>query len=163
MKRLIIIVMVGLAMAPAVAQQTVINDPNVVLRTVSGFHGVSVSNSIDVYLSAGDHETVAVSAADTKWRDRIRTEVKDGILNIWLDHENWFNWGIDHRKMRVYISFTSLDKVSGSGASNIYVDGVIAGNSLEISLSGACDFKGAIKVGVLKLDQSGASDARIVG
>jgi hypothetical protein len=165
MKRLIIIVIAGLFMAPAVGQQTgqtVINDPHAVLRDVKGYHGINVSNAIDVYLSAGDQETVAVSAVDTKWRDRIRTEVKDGILHIWVDHEGW-SWGGGSRKMRAYVSFKALDKVSASGASNVYVDGVITGPYLEISLSGASDFKGAIKVGELKLDQTGASDARIVG
>jgi len=148
---------------PAMSQQTVINDPNAVVRDVRGFHGVSVSNAIDVYLSAGSQETVAVSAADVKWRDRIHTEVKDGILHIWLDHENWFSWGEKNRKMRVYVSFISLDKVAGSGATNIYVDGVIECSNLEISLAGASDFKGAIKTGTLQLNLSGASDARIVG
>jgi len=150
-------------MLPAMAQQTVINDPNAVVRDVKGYHGISVSNAIDVYLSAGNKETVAVSAADIKWRDRIRTEVKDGILNIWLDHEKWFNWSDKGRKLRVYVSFTSLDKIKGAGATNIYVDGVIESSNLDISLAGASDFKGTIKVGTLQLDLSGASDARIVG
>jgi hypothetical protein len=150
-------------MWPATAQQTIINDPNAVVRDVKGYHGISISNAIDVYLSAGNQETVAVSAADVKWRDNIRTEVKDGVLRIWLDHEKWFNWADKSRKLRVYVSFVKLDKISGSGATNIYVDGVIESTKLEISLAGASDFKGAIKVGALLLDLSGASDARIVG
>ena len=163
MKHLIIIAILGLAIAPAMAQKTVINDPNAALRAVKGFHGITVSNAIDVYLSAGDQQTVAVSAVDTKWRDRIRTEVKDGILNIWVEREGWLNWGMTNHKLKVYIAFTDLDKLSASGASNIYVDGVISGSSLDISLSGASDFKGAIFVGQLKLNQSGASDAHIAG
>jgi len=163
MKRIIIIVITWLAILPAMAQQTVINDPNAVLRDVKGFHGVNVSNAVDVYLSAGNQETVAVSAADVKWRDRIRTEVKDGILHIWLEKENWLKWGERNRKLRVYVSFTALDQVTGSGATNIYVDGVIQSNSLDISLAGASDFKGTIKAGRLQLNLSGASDARIVG
>ncbi|MDO6429818.1 head GIN domain-containing protein [Flavitalea sp. BT771] len=163
MKRLIIIAMLGLGLVPAMAQQpTVINDPNVELRPVNEFHGVSVSDGIDVYLSQGSQETVAASADEIRWRDRIRTEVKDGILKIWLDRKG-FTWSIGGKKMRVYIGFTSLDKLSASGASNMYVDGVIAASSLNIDLSGASDFKGAINVGALKLDLSGASDAHITG
>jgi len=163
MKRIIIIALAWLAVLPAMAQQTIINDPNAVVRDVKGFHGVSVSNAIDVYLSAGSQETVAVSAADVKWRDRIRTEVRDGILHIWLDHESWFNWGEKNRKMKAYVSFTRLDRIGGAGATNIYVDGVIESSNLDISLAGASDFKGTIKVGTLQLNLSGASDARIVG
>jgi hypothetical protein len=132
------------------------------VRPVKGFHGINVSNAIDVYLSQGDQETVAVSAAEIKWRDRIRTEVVDGILKIWLDNKG-FSWSSGNKKMKAYISFTTLDKLTASGASDVYVDGVISSSRLDINLSGASDFKGAIKVGELKLDQSGASDAHITG
>jgi len=162
MKRFIIIAMLGLGLIPAMAQKTVINDPNVELRSAKGYHGVSVSDGIDVYLSQGDQETVAVSAEEIKWRDRIRTEVKNGILTIWLDRKG-FTWSNGNKKMKAYVSFTSLDRLSVSGASNMYVDGVIATRSLNIDLAGASDFKGAINVDELKLDLSGASDARITG
>jgi len=144
------------------AQKTVINDPNVELRTAGGYHGVSVSDAIDVFLSKGDVETVAVSAADLEWRDHLRTEIKDGVLNIWLDRKGLGRNSGD-RKLRAYVSFTTLDKLSASGGSNIYVDGVITCNKLDIDLSGNSDFKGAINVSELKLDLSGASDAQITG
>jgi len=163
MKRLIIIAMFGLGLVPAMAQQpTVVNDPNVELRPAAAFHGVSVSDGIDVYLSQGSQQTVAVSADEIRWRDRIRTEVQDGVLKIWLDRKG-FSWRIGGKKMRAYVGFTSLDKLHASGASNMYVDGVIAASSLDIDLAGASDFKGAINVGALKLDLSGASDAHITG
>ena len=142
------------------AQKTVIEDPNAVLRPVKGYHGIEVSSAISLYLSPGDQETVAVSARDVKWRDRIRTEVVDGILKIWLDAKGW---SLGNNKLKAYVSFTTLDKLNASGASDVYVDGVISGSTLSISLSGASDFKGAIKVGDLRLDQSGASDAHITG
>lgn len=153
--------MLGLGLVPAMGQ-TVINDPNVELRPTGSFHGVSVSDGIDVFLSQGSQETVAVSAEDLKLRDRIHTEVKDGILRVWLERKGW-NWSFGSRKVKAYVGFTSLNRLNASGASNMYVDGVIAAPSLNISLSGASDFKGAINVGELKLDQSGASDAQITG
>jgi hypothetical protein len=144
------------------AQKTVINDPNVEVRAASGYHGIRVSSAIDLYLSQGDQEAVAVSAADVKWRDRIRTEVNGGILHIYVESKG-LQFGGGNRKMKAYVSFTHLDKLNASGASDVYVDGVISGDNLDITLSGASDFKGAIKVNSLKLDQSGASDATIIG
>jgi hypothetical protein len=151
-----------LSMGPLLAQKTVINDPNAEVRSVKGYHGIDISSAIDLYLSQGDQETVAVSAADIKWRDRIRTEVVNGILKIWLDNKGWA-WSSGNKKMKAYVSFTMLDKLVASGASDVYVDGVITGKELYINLSGASDFKGAVKVSELKLDQSGASDAHITG
>jgi len=161
MKKIIVILAGCLLVIGAWAQRTVINDPNAALRPVKGYHGIEVSHAIDLYLSPGDQETVAVSARDIKWRDRIRTEVVDGILKIWLDAKSWSSLG--NLKLKAYVSFTTLDKLTASGASDVYVDGVITGPTLSINLSGASDFKGAIKVGDLRLDQSGASDAHITG
>ena len=142
------------------AQKTIVHDPNAQVRAVKGYHGIEVGSAIDLYLSQGDEETVVVSARDEKWRDRIITEVVDGILKIRLQSGH-FSTG--NNKLKAYVSFSALDKLSASGASNVYVDGVISAGKLALTLSGASDFKGAIRVGELQLDQNGASDAKITG
>ena len=160
MRKILFILWWGLLGLSSRAQQTIVHDANAELRPVKGYHGVEVSNAIDLYLSQGDEETVAVSAKDIKWRDRIVTEVVDGILRIRLEGKGWT---VGNIKLKAYVSFTTLDQIKASGASDVYVDGVIAGNKLSVELSGASDFKGAVKVGSLLLDQSGASDAHITG
>jgi Putative auto-transporter adhesin, head GIN domain len=160
MRKILFILWYGLLGLSSRAQQTIVHDANAELRPVKGYHGVEVSNAIDLYLSQGDQETVAVSAKDIKWRNRIVTEVVDGILRIHLEGKGW---SVGNNKLKAYVSFTTLDQVKASGASDVYVDGVITGNQLSLDLSGASDFKGAVKVGSLMLDQSGASDARITG
>src|SRR5258705_13015589 len=85
--------------------QKVINDPNAEKRNVSGYHAISVSGGIDLYLSQGS-ESVAVSASETKYRDRIKTEVENGVLKIWYETNSNINidWG-NNRKMKAYVSF----------------------------------------------------------
>jgi hypothetical protein len=61
------------------------------------------------------------------------------------------------------VSFKNIDRLSASGASDVHVQGTIAGDKLDVHLSGASDLKGDIKVQDLSLDQSGASDAIITG
>ena len=157
----LLILIVGLCVITTQAQKTVIHDPNAELRTgLKGFHGIEVSNAINLYLSQGDMETVVVSAPDSKWRDRIRTEVRDGILHIYLENSHF---SLGNTKLKAYVSYTLLNQLDASGASDIFVDGVIAGDNLSITLSGASDFRGAINVKELKLNQSGASDAHITG
>jgi len=78
-KVFISVLLAGFSMA-ALAQK-IINDPNAEKRNVSNFHGVEISGGIDLYLSQGE-ETVAVSASEAKFRDKIRTEVKNGVLKI---------------------------------------------------------------------------------
>ena len=142
------------------AQKTIINDPNAEVRMVKGYHGIEVSGGINLYLSQGEEEAVVVSASNLKWREHIRTEVVDGILKISLDQHRWSRGGV---KIKAYVSFTTLDRLTASGASDIFVDGVITGDRLAIDLSGASDFKGAIKVKELRLEQSGASDSHVTG
>ncbi len=160
MRKILFILWWGLLGLSSRAQQTIVHDANAELRPVKGYHGVEVSNAIDLYLSQGDEETVAVSAKDIEWRNRIVTEVVDGILRIRLEGKSW---SVGNNKLKAYVSFTTLDLIKASGASDVYVDGVITGNQLSLGLSGASDFKGAVRVGSLMLEQSGASDARITG
>jgi Putative auto-transporter adhesin, head GIN domain len=149
--------------ASAVTAQKVINDPNAEKRNVSGYHAISVSGGIDLYLSQGS-ESVAVSASETKFRDRIKTEVKEGVLTIWYEHNSNMNidWN-NNRKMKAYVSFKELDKLSGSGGSDIDVDGAIKVNTLNIHISGGSDFKGKVEANDLKVNASGGSDADISG
>jgi hypothetical protein len=145
------------------AQETVIQDPNAQLRSVKGFHGIRVSSAINLYLSQGQEEKVVVSAKDIKMRDMIKTEVVDGILVIRLEG-SWKWWHFNNNsKLKAYVSYTMLDEITASGASDVFVDGVITGDKLTLNFSGASDFKGAVKVGELSLDQSGASDSHITG
>jgi hypothetical protein len=63
----------------------VINDPNAQKRSVGDFHAIRIGGGIELYLTQGSEEAVAVSANDPEVRDRIVTEVKDGVLHIHLD------------------------------------------------------------------------------
>jgi len=102
---------VGLAAFFAVAAfgQKTINDPNAQKRQVPSFTGIEVGGGVDLYLSQGA-EAVAVSASETKYRDKIVTEVKNGVLHIWYDANS--NWG--GRKLKAYVSFKNLDQLEGS-------------------------------------------------
>ena len=83
MKKILFLLLFA-AVTSAVSAQKTIKDANAEKRNVSGYHGVEVSGGIDLFLSQGE-ESVAVSASDTKYRDRIKTEVKDGVLKIYVE------------------------------------------------------------------------------
>lgn len=143
--------------------KTIINDKNAEPRSVKGFHAIKVSDGIDLYLSYGD-EAVAVSASETRYRDRIRTEVDNGVLRIWYDNDN-LNQGIftNKRNLRAYVSYKELDAITASAGSDVLVDGTIKSNSLKMKISSGSDFKGNVDVNVLDVDQSSGSDVRMGG
>ncbi|MGH2566137.1 MAG: GIN domain-containing protein, partial [Ginsengibacter sp.] len=126
------------------SQQTVINDANAVVRDVTLFSGIKVSGGIYVYLSQSDNYSLAVSASEDKYRDNIKTEVKNGVLVISYDNDH-FGRNYGDKKLRAYISFKTLESIEGSGASDIIINGDLNLNSLLLKLSGASDMKGAVK------------------
>ncbi len=159
MKKIATILSVLFISVNLTAQQ--VNDPNAEVRTVKDYHGISVSNAFDVYLSQGNEEAVAVSAASTKDRDMIKVEVKNGILHISLDND--WKWTKGNKKLKAYISFKQIDQLKVSGACDVYISGVLKADALSINQSGASDIKGALDVNKLTVDLSGASDMTVTG
>jgi hypothetical protein len=145
----------GLAMA-----QKTIYDPNAVVRDAKGYNAINVSGGIDLYISYGD-EAIAVSASETKYRDKIKTTVENGVLKIWYD-DNKFSWN-SGKDLKAYVSFKTLRSLNASGGSDIIVEGSIKSDQLKIDISGGCDFKGRVDVNELNVDQSGGSDVSING
>jgi hypothetical protein len=161
-KSLLLVFLVASAIGAQAQDKVIVNDANAQVRSVSGFSGISVGGSIDLYLSPDDHEVVVVSAAEPQWRDRITTVVEGGQLKIGLDGKGFGRWP-SGMKLKAYVSFKTLNRLSASGASDVYVNGAIRSEKLVVNLSGASDFKGAVDVTELGLEQSGSSDSQISG
>ncbi len=146
----------------AAAQKTIVNDANAEKRELPAFSGISVSSAINIYISQGDEDGVAVSASEIKYRDRIKTEVKEGILSISYNNEG-MHWASGNKKLKAYISFKNINKLTASGACDVFVNGVLKAAKLELRLSGASDMKGAVDIEDLDASISGASDMTISG
>src|SRR5258708_17272253 len=96
------------------AQQTIVKDPNAQVRSVDDFHALKVATGIRLYLTQGNQRGVVVSAAYPVYRNRIHTEVKDGVLNIYYENEMG-NWHDNNRKeLKVYVSCIRLDGLHAS-------------------------------------------------
>jgi Putative auto-transporter adhesin, head GIN domain len=164
MKKIIAGLLIMSAVFFANAQKTIVNDANAEKREIPAFTGISVSGGIDIYITQGSEDGIAVSAADPKYRDRIKTEVKDGLLKIWYESNgNGWNWNSGNKKLRAYISFKNINELHASGSSDVYISGVLKASTLNLRLSGSSDLKGAVDIENLKAGMSGASDITISG
>jgi hypothetical protein len=144
--------------------QKVVNDENAEKRTVTTFHAIKVSDGIDLYLSQANEEAVAVSASEAKYRARIITEVEDGVLKIYYDHENnWINYNSDKKKLKAYVSFKNIDNLRGSSGADISVDGTINVSKLDMKLSSGSSFTGKVDINNLDVDQSSGSGSNFTG
>lgn len=143
--------------------KNVVVDANAEVRKASGFSAIELSGAIDLYLSQGTEEAVAISASSDEIKARIRTEVKGNTLHIYFDGKglNWKTWG--NNKMKAYVTFRKLNRLESSGACNIKTTDAIKTEELTVELSGASDFTGEVAVTKLKLNLSGASNMRVSG
>jgi hypothetical protein len=141
--------------------RVVFHDKDAEIRTVGDFHAIDVSSAIDLQLSQGNENSVAVSAEGDQNKANIKTVVKNGVLKIWYEQKHW-RWG-GGRKIRVYVAAKNLDKVTASGACDVRINGELTSKALLVGLSGASDFKGRVNTGSLKFDLSGASDVVVSG
>lgn len=160
MKKIVLFFAAALFVAAVSAQQ--INDPNAEVRTAKNFHAINLSSAFDVFITQSNEESVAVSAADIKDRERITVEVKSGVLHIGYDNKG-MKWGSGNKKLKAYISFKQIDAMTVSGACDVFISGTLKASELTLRQSGASDVKGRMEIGKLKIDLSGASDVTITG
>jgi hypothetical protein len=139
--------------------QQVFHDANAQVRKLGSFSIIEVSSAIELQLSQGDEDAVAVSSGKEN-ADAIKTEVKNGRLKIWYDQKNWLRI---NSRARVYVSARSLAGIVADGASEVVINGELSSNVFSIKMSGASDLVGKIKTESLQIELSGASDANLKG
>ena len=134
-------------------------------RHITGFHGVDVGGSFDVYITQGSSESVKVEAPD-EIIDHIITEVDNGVLKIYNKNDRNFHWGDlfgNHKKIAVYVSAKDLNAIAASGSGDVYFKEGIRTNSLRLRVSGSGDMYGRLDVKNLESGVSGSGDVKISG
>jgi phosphotransferase system HPr-like phosphotransfer protein len=137
--------------APVLAQDTQ-------TRSVSSFRGVKAAQGIDVYLKKGDKESVRVTVSGTRL-DNVITEVSGSYLKIHMRDGNQ-RGRID---VKVYVTYTKIEKLSASSAASILSDGTITGDDLEISCSSAANIEVVVDVNRLEASASSAGEIELKG
>ena len=164
MKNTVSLLMV-LALCISLNAQKTINDPNAQVRSVSGYHGVAVSGSIELFLTQGNEESVVISADDTNLRVKVITEVDDGVLRIYLERSKnkiQIDWP-NQKKIRAYVSVKDIDYISSSGSGKLHIEGNIKADKLKVDISGSGNLEGAVTTKDFSLGISGSADADISG
>ena len=144
------------------AQKQFVVDPDAEVREISGsFTSIKVSSGLHVFLSRGDQEAIAISAPGEKYKAGIKTEIENGELHIYYSGDK-LRYDND-KKMNVYVAYKNLEQILVSGASDVFIAGVMDVPLLNIHMSGASDMKGELNVKELNIKLSGASDMRLSG
>lgn len=141
--------------------QNVVHDDNAQVRNVGSFNKIRISSAISLYLSQGKEQAVAVSSTDADATGRIKTEVNNGTLKIYVENGVWNGWNWSNKHLKAYVTFTDLQMLDASGACNVELTDPITVSDFKLVLSGASNMKGDIKGGDINFDLNGASNAKI--
>ena len=121
-------------------------------RKLSGFSAIEASHAFDIVVSKSATESVVIEA-DEKVMPYVRTEVKNGVLKLYLDKHN-----IDKiRILKATIGIKELNSVKLSGACKLKSKDIFNASAFEIQLSGASSAGLNVKANKLTVGISGAS------
>jgi Putative auto-transporter adhesin, head GIN domain len=144
------------------AQQ--INDGNAEKRSVGSFHGIEVGTGVELFLTQGNAEEVAVSASSTKFRDKLVAEVVNGILKIRYDTKTGsVNKKKESKELKAYVSYKVLDLLDASTGAEVKIQGVLHSSSLKMKVNTGATAEGQVNIGKLEIDQSTGSKVTLSG
>ena len=144
--------------------QKTIHDANAEKRTVGNFHGIHVATGIELVLTEGTTQEVAVSAATTEFRDRIETKVEGGILRIQYDNKlKAPNSRKEKKNLKAYVSYTNLDLLNAHTGAKVTIEGTLKSPTLKMDVHTGAIVTGKIDVDDLAVDQGTGSEVRLSG
>ena len=164
MKKLLLSFLFIVVTGTALLAQKVINDLNAEKRTVSGYHGIDVATGIELTLTNGNAEEVAVSAATTEFRDKIVTKVENGILKIYYETKTGAVNKIKETKdLKAYVSYKTLDLLHVSTGAKVKINGVLKSASLSMEANTGALIDGEVDIASLKVSQNTGSKISLSG
>lgn len=163
MKKLFLSLVTFVSLA-AFAQEKVLVDANAQKRTISGsFSAITVSDGVDLYITQGNEESVAVSASEEKYMERFKTEVVDGTLKIYFDNSN-LNWSTNSkRKLTAYVSFKTLEKLNASGGADVNITETLSSDKLAVKFTSGSSLNGKVAVKDLSAELNSGASIKVTG
>ena len=101
---------------------------------MSSFHGIEVATGIELILTEGSTEEVAVSAATSEFRDKIVTKVENGILKIYYENKlGAINTKKENKKLKAYVSYKTLDRLNANTGAEVEIKGTLKASSMKMN------------------------------
>jgi hypothetical protein len=165
MKKLLLLLLLTTAFySSSPRAQKIINDLNAEKRTVSGFHGIDVDTGIELLLTEGNLEEVAVSAATPAFRDKIVTKVENGILKIHYETKmGSVNKTRESKYLKAYVSYKTLDWLKATTGAKVKINGVLKSSSLNLEANTGALVDGEVDINSFEISQNTGSKIMLTG
>ena len=154
----------GLLIGVSLLAQSTYNDANAEVRDVKGFHGVKVSTGIQLVLTQGSTEAVAISAPNQEEKNRIKTVVENGILKIYYDYDVWkLMKGRVSKNLKAYVSIVNIQTLAVSSGASLKTDNEITGDNINIDASSGGMMNAKLKAKSLNVEHSSGAMITLSG
>lgn len=127
------------------------------IRKVAGFTGVKAGGAFEIILAQGASESVKIEA-EQKMLNKIKTEVKEGVLNIYTDGRTEVN-----SPVRIFITMKELQKIDLGGACKLSGVSTFASGKIVLNTSGAARIELKVKTSELDITAAGAGTIDLQG
>jgi len=126
-------------------------------RPVSGFTGIDASSVFDITVTKGGTESLSIEA-DDEVMPYVRSEVRNGVLHLYLDNDQRIK---NIKVLRASVVMRNLDKVTLSGACKLIANDLFTPDRFKSDCSGASNMTVNLNTNQLSIETSGASKTLI--
>jgi hypothetical protein len=102
-------------------------------RNVEYFNGVSSEGTFTVTITEGDEQLVEI-IADNNIINRVRTDVTNGMLKLYLADGNYQNV-----HLQAHMTVLDLNEIVNSGVGNMYVSHITDAETFKVNNSGSAN------------------------
>ncbi|POY37098.1 hypothetical protein C3K47_08560 [Solitalea longa] len=133
-------------------------------RSVSGYLGIQAHNGVQVYITQGAAEKVSVTGSEDGLK-RLKTEVKNGVLDIYVERTGWFwsGWSNNNEVFKVYVTIKEVNSLIAHSGANIYTTSKIKADKLTVKTHSGSYIKLEGDSNELTCESSSGSQMELIG
>jgi len=129
--------------------------------TTSDYDGIKCAGSIDYILVNGTEGTITLEGEENLL-EHITAEVKDNILKIKVKKEVWLK-SSKNKTVKVTIPVKDISSIALAGSGDLWNEGSLAANDLEVSLAGSGDVVLNIETSTVEGKVAGSGNLTLKG
>lgn len=126
-------------------------------RPVSSFSGINASGIFNITISKGSKESLVIEA-DDKVLPYVRSEVRNGVLHLYLGNDNKLK---NVKTLKATVVMKNLDRVTLSGACKLTSNDTFTPGKFKGDCSGASEMTITLNTGQLNIETSGSCNVRM--
>ncbi|WP_460503490.1 head GIN domain-containing protein [Hymenobacter agri] len=134
------------------------------VRNVAAFHAVEVGSGIELRLAPGSTQRVEASADDADQLERLKTEVRNGVLVISYDRALTESMGFNKpRHLRVNATATTLTALHANSGAKAEVTAPFTTQKLDVEASSGASLRATFVSTDLRAQVSSGGVATLAG